>query len=166
MTQPTTIFFGFEGNIQKSPKIYLRALLFSTSQSGRVIESMHIRLYRGESSQTFNIWVYGENKELVRGSGLYVGKVGVAYSHHFLPPKDGTTYEFVQGKYRLEVFASILNQKSPRKMFSVDLEVNENQAAKLKEGDYGLYFDWGPESSKYHPYLHLPESAIFSGLFV
>ena len=83
-----------------------------------------------------------------------------------MPPKDGTAYEFLQGKYRLEVYASILNKNVPLKMFSVDLEVNENQAAKLKEGDYGLFFDWGPESSQYHPYLHLPESVIISRLQV
>lgn len=160
MTQPTTIFFGWDGKDRKDPKVYLRTLLFTTSQKGRVIESMHVRLYRGESVQTFNIWVYGQRSELVRGSGLYVGKEGVAYNHHFLTPKDGSTYDFLPGKYKLEVYASILNKKTPLRMFSVDLEVHENQAAKLKEDHYGLYFDWGPESNMYHPYLHLSESTM------
>lgn len=152
MTQPTTIFFGPDD--QNSPKVYLRTLLFSTSQNGRVIESMHVRLYRGETVQTFNIWVHGERVEIVRGSGLYVGKQGVAHNHHFLLPKDGATFEFLTGKYRLEVYASILNRNAPKKMFSVDLEINDTQAAKLKDKQDGIYFDWGPESGKYHPYLH------------
>ncbi len=152
MTQPTTIFFGPDD--RDSPKVYLRTLLFSTSQKGQVIESMHVRLYRGESVQTFNIWVHGERVEIVRGSGLYVGKEGVAHNHHFLLPKDGATFEFSAGKYRLEVYASILGEKTPTKMFSVDLEINDTQAAKMKEKQDGIYFDWGPESGKYHPYLH------------
>jgi hypothetical protein len=159
MTRPTTIFFGPDGKDGGDPKVYLRTLLFSTSQRGQVIESMHVRLYRGESVQTFNIWVYGERKELVRGSGLYVGKEGVSYNHHFLMPKDGTSYEFLSGKYKLEVYASLLNRTSV-KMFTIELDVNENQAAKLKEGRHGLYFDWGPESNKYHPYLRFEEFTI------
>jgi hypothetical protein len=118
---------------------------------------MHVKLYRGESVQIFNIWVYGDRKgELVRGSGLYVGKEGVSYNHHFLVPKDGSKYEFLHGQYRLEVYASLLN-KQPVKMFTVELAVTENQAAKIKEGRHGLYFDWGPESNKYHPYLRYEE---------
>ena len=120
---------------------------------------MHVRLYRGEPVQTFNIWVYGERSELARGSGLYVGKEGVAYNHHFLTPKDGSVYDF-SGKYKLEVYASILNKSVPIKMFFVDLEVSESQSAKLKGDRYGLYFDWGPESNRYHPYLHLPDHTM------
>jgi hypothetical protein len=157
MTQPTTIFFGPDGKDTSSSKVFLRTLLFSTSEKGQVIESMHVRLSRGESVQTFNIWIYGEKNQLVRGSGLYVGKEGVTYNHHFLLPKDGMTYEFVKGKYRLEVYASILNKKVPHKMFTVTLEVDDNQAAKLKEGRAGLYYDWGPESGNYYPHLHQAE---------
>jgi hypothetical protein len=159
MTRPTTIFFGPDGKGGTDPQVYLRTLLFSTSQKGQIIESMHVRLYRGETVQTFNIWVYGERKEFVRGSGLYVGKEGASYDHHFYMPKDGTTYEFLVGKYRLEVYASLLNKK-PVTMFTVELDVSENQAAKLKEGRHGLYFDWGPESNKYHPYLRFEEFTI------
>lgn len=155
MTQPTTIFFGPDD--QNSPKVYLRTLLFSTSQKGQVIESMHVRLYRGETLQTFNIWVHGERIEIVRGSGLYVGKEGVAHNHHFLLPKDGATFEFMAGRYRLEVYASILGKKSPSKMFSVDLEITETHAVKIKDKHHGIYFDWGPESGKYHAYLHRRE---------
>jgi hypothetical protein len=164
MTQPTTIFFGPDGmNMTdvKNPKIYLRTLLFSTSLKGQVVESMHVKIHRGQSVQTFNIWIYGDRKgELVRGSGLFIGKEGVAYNHHFLLPKEGSTYEFLSGKYRLEVYASVLNKKTPLKMFTVDLEVNDNQASKLKEGGHGLYFDWGPETNSFNPHLHQPELSL------
>jgi hypothetical protein len=93
MTQPTVIFLGPDPprsrNESPSPKIYLRTLLFSTSQRGRVIQSMYVALSRNEMRQNFNIWVYGEER-LVRGSGLFVGETGVVANHHFLTPKDTT----------------------------------------------------------------------------
>ena len=76
MTQPTVIYFGPDadqpGGENPSPKVYLRTLLFSTGKRGRMIESLHVRIERGETAQNFNIWVYGEEK-LSRGSGLFVG---------------------------------------------------------------------------------------------
>jgi|SRR5271165_5401771 len=93
MTQPTVIYFGPDpprsNDDRPPPKIYLRALLFSTAKRGRVIESMHVALSRNETHQTFNILVYGEPGNLVRASGLFVGETGIAAAHRFLTPKDG-----------------------------------------------------------------------------
>ena len=93
MTQPTVIYFGRDpprsNDDRPPPKIYLRALLFSTAKRGRVIESMHVALSRNETHQTFNILVYGEPGNLVRASGLFVGETGIAAAHRFLTPKDG-----------------------------------------------------------------------------
>lgn len=93
MTQPTVIFFG--PDISVSRKVFLRTLLYSTAKRGRIVESMWVKLRRGESAQTFNIWVYGDSS-LARGSGLHVGENGVVCNHHFLLPKDGTIYEFLR----------------------------------------------------------------------
>jgi hypothetical protein len=61
MTQPTTIYFGADTGSRDTsslaPKVYLRTLLYSTAKRGNVISSLHLRLIRGESTQTFNIWV-------------------------------------------------------------------------------------------------------------
>jgi hypothetical protein len=106
MTQPTTIYFGADASSSPSPKVYLRTLLYSTAKRGQIIESMFVKLRRGESIQTFNIWVYGEGS-LARGSGLYVGENGVTCNHHFLLPADGTKFEFLPGEYKVEVYASL-----------------------------------------------------------
>src|SRR5215210_1514775 len=87
MTQPTVIFFG--PDMDGEPKVFLRTLLYCTAKRGQILESMFVRVRRFESSQTFNIWVYGDGP-LARGSGLYVGQEGVTCNHHFLLPKDGT----------------------------------------------------------------------------
>lgn len=156
MTQPTVIFFGPDPNISKSetplPKVFLRTLLFSTSKRGRVIESMYIALSRNETRQNFNIWVYGD-KELVRGSGLYVGETGISSNHHFLTPKDGSSFKFIEGEYRLDVFASLYGDRKQRHLFSQKLYVSHDIANQISEPNTGLYFDWGSDSSGYLPHV-------------
>jgi len=155
MTQPTVIFFGLESpRSQKEtllPKIFLRTLLFSTSRRGRVIESMHVALSRNETLQNFNIWVYGDDR-LVRGSGLFVGETGIAANHHFLVPNDSASFRF-EGRYKVEVFARLLGEKSQTLLFSQNLEITRDIAASLTEPNAGLYFDWGPDSMRYLPHV-------------
>jgi hypothetical protein len=153
MTQPTTIYFGPDGSAKHSPlpKVYLRTLLYSTSKRGQIIESMFVKLHRGESVQTFNIWVYGEDS-LARGSGLYVGENGVVCDHHFLLPKDGTQFDFLQGEYKLEIYASLVNRSQSLLLASVKLSVSDRIAEQLQDKEYGAYFDWGPDSRQYHPH--------------
>ncbi|GAA5044515.1 hypothetical protein GCM10011506_48090 [Marivirga lumbricoides] len=118
---------------------------------------MFVRIHRGETTQTFNIWVYGEKKaDLVRGSGLYIDATGKSLNHHFLLPKDGSNYQFLEGKYKLEVFASTLGAKKPQRIFTVELSITHEQAEKLKLNRLGLYFDWGAESNAYHPNIYEP----------
>ncbi len=156
MTQPTVIFLGPDAARSPSdtplPKIYLRTLLFSTSKRGRVIESMHVALSRNETHQNFNIWVYGEEK-LVRGSGLFVGETGVAASHHFLTPRDGNSFRFTEGHYRLDVFAHLLGDRKKTRLFSQALEISRGMGASLREPGAGLYLHWGPNSTRYLPHI-------------
>ncbi len=156
MTQPTVIYFGPDAPRAREsappPKVFLRTLLFATSKRGRIIESMHVSLARNETHQTFNIWVYGEEK-LVRGSGLFVGESGVTANHHFLTPKDATSFQFSAGHYRLDVYARLLGDNKPKLLFSQALEVTPDVAATLKESGTGLYFDWGADSSRYLPHV-------------
>ena len=152
MTQPTVIFFGPDAprtnEKGSSPKIFLRCLLFSTSKRGRVIESMHVTLSRNETRQNFNIWVCGDEK-LVRGSGLFVGETGVSANHHFLTPKDGSSFIFSDGTYHLQVFARLLGDQENKLLFAQLLEIKREVSIALEEPGTGLYFDWGPDSSRY-----------------
>jgi len=156
MTQPTVVFFGPDTPRSRSeaplPKVFLRTLLFSTSKRGRVIESMHVTLSRNETRQTFNIWVYGDDK-LVRGSGLFVGETGVAANHRFLAPRDAGSYRFTEGQYRLEVFARLLGDDAQTRLFCQTLEISREAGASLAAPEAGVYFDWGPDSSRYLPYV-------------
>jgi hypothetical protein len=156
MTQPTVIYFGPDtpraGDRLPLPKVYLRSLLFSTSKRGRVVECMYVALSRNETRQNFNVWVYG-NEKLVRGSGLFVGETGVEANHHFLTPRDENAFRFTEGRYTLDVFARLLGDSSNIRLFSQPLEISREIAAALTEPHTGLYFDWGPDSSRYLPHI-------------
>jgi len=156
MTQPTVIFFGPDNPTSRDepppPKVFLRTLLFATAKRGRVVESMHVALSRNETQQNFNIWVYGDEK-LVRGSGLFVGETGIAVNHHFLAPRDGSSFRFAEGRYRMDVFAQLLGNGDRSLLFSQTLEISPEIAAQLSGPERGLYFDWGPDSSRYLPHV-------------
>lgn len=169
MTKPTSIAF-LDSRGSDGPKVYLRTLLYSTARRGHVVESMFVRLRRGETHQTFNVWVYGE-KDLARGSGLYVGHEGLTFNHHFVLPKDGTKFEFLAGDYLLEIFATPINH-SPLCLAQVQLHLSEQQAEALKDKHSAVFFDWGPDSGKYHAHVDRREppkldidSALQLGIF-
>ena len=156
MTQPTVIYFGPDAGSTAAdprPKVFLRTLLFSTAKRGRVLQCMHIALSRNETHQNFNVWVYGNDK-LARGSGLFVGETGVEANHHFLAPRDGTTFRFAEGRYRLEVFAHLLGDEHRTRLFLQTLDVTRELAASLAAAPTaGLYFDWGPDTEGYLPHI-------------
>ncbi len=147
MTQPTVIFFGYDE--KKSPKIFLRALLHSTSKRGRIIESMYVTLSCEELSVGFDVWVYGHRNELVRGSGVFVNETGVEANHHFLMAQDSRHFAFISGQYRLNVYAHLLGDSRRKLLFSQDLVVPSDFAEVIGEHDAGLYFDWRPERAQY-----------------
>jgi hypothetical protein len=156
MTQPTVVFFGPdiprvpEG--ETFPKVFLRTLLFSTARRGRVVESMYVSLSRNETTQNFNVWVYGDER-LLRGSGLFIGETGVAANHHFLAPSDGHAFRFTEGVYRLNVYAHLLGDRTRTLLFAHSFEISRDVAALLREPEAGVYFDWGPDSSCYLPHV-------------
>jgi hypothetical protein len=153
ITRPTQIVFGTDSsrwaNTAVSPKVYLRALMFATSKRGRIVETMHVLVTRNDTLQAFNIWVYGERENLVRGSGLFVGEAGVEANHHFLLAPDVKAFEFSAGRYTLDVFAHMLGDKQQKLLFSDELEVTQQASVEIRDFGAGLYFDWAPDTSRY-----------------
>ena len=161
MTQPTVIYFGPDGGSRKDgapEKIYLRTLLYSTGKRGNIIENMFVRLHRGETRQNFNIWAYGD-KNLSRGSGLFVPETGLVANHHFLLPADGTSFRFSVGQYVLEVFVTEIGAHSPRLLCTVDLEISPDIYRLFSHPGHGLYFDWGPDTARYFAHVRPPPPA-------
>ncbi len=160
MTKPTVIFFGPDGGERGISKLFLRTLLYSTAKRGVVLEHLYVRLRRGETQQNFNIWVYGD-KDLARGSGLFIGQEGVATNHHFLLPSDIGNFEFVAGDYRLEVFGKTVAQDRIHLLSMINLVISPEEASKLRKPDHGVYFDWGPDAGRYQTKIDgKPSSAM------
>jgi hypothetical protein len=153
MTKPTIIFFGPDGVGEERKKIFIRTLLYSSSERGQYIQNMFIRLQRGESTQNFNVWVYGQN-ELVRGSGLYINQSGIASNHHFLLPKDGLDYDFKAGEYNLQLFVETVDQK-PQLIFEQNLSLTQLEQETMLNKRAGIYFDWAPNTQNYFPSLDI-----------
>jgi hypothetical protein len=151
MTKPTVIFFGPDGPGAELKKVFIRTLLYSTSERGQYIENMYVRLQRGETTRDFNIWVYGD-KDLARGSGLFVGKSGLASNHHYLMPKDGSHFEFSKGSYQLDIFVEQVNEQ-PRKIYTQHLEIDDTQGKALTDKNAGIYFDWAPNAQTYESHI-------------
>lgn len=151
MTRPTLIFFGPDGAGAEHKKVFIRTLLYSTSDKGKYVQNMFIRLQRGESVQNFNVWVY-DNNGLVRGSGLFVNKNGIACNHHFLMPKDRTIYDFLSGEYLLQVFVESVDE-NPKMIFEQKLTLTKNQEDEMKSKSAGTYFDWAPYTQNYFSHI-------------
>ena len=152
MTQPTVIFLGPDGKAflggNYHPKVFMRTLLYSTSKRGQTIESLYVNVQRDETNQNFSIWVYGD-KQLLRGSGLYVGIEGVACDHHFLLPKDGAKFTLLAGDYRLRFYGKRVVDRTAKELADIVVTISEADAIHLATYQAGIYFDWGPDQQAY-----------------
>lgn len=154
MTRPTIIFFGPDGGGEQHNKVFIRTLLYGTSDRGQYIQNMFVRLSRGESIQNFNVWVYDNNGNLVRGSGLFINKSGVACNHHFLLPKDGSGYSFLSGDYVLQVYVETVGE-NPKMIFEQNLQLTKQQQDEMTSKRAGTYFNWAPNAQNYFSHVDI-----------
>ena len=158
--------FAFTNRGDDGPKIFFRGLLYSTARRGITLESLFVRLRRGEARQNFTFWACGEHGKLVRGCRLYVGHEGVALDHHFLLPQDGGRFEFLAGQYELEVCGTFLDHAAPAVLSRTSLQLSPEQAKALEDPQRSVYFNWWPDSARYESHVRagppreLPEGTI------
>jgi hypothetical protein len=148
MTKPTLVFFGYDFVPRMTPKIFLRTLLYSTSVRGKVIEGMFVKVVHESSQRIFSFWGYAENKDITPGSGLHVSQAGVGANHHFVLSVSDQEYQFKSGHYSIEVFARLVTQRSPQKLLTVELDLNEREALALAAQN-GVLFHLQPDTDKY-----------------
>lgn len=155
MTQPMLIGFLYEN---EQPKIFFRAMLYATGKRGHIVEALYVKVRHADSTQTFSFWMYGETKELKIGSGLRVGDDGVSFNHHFLPPKDASSFKFPVGEYAIDAYARILNRNAPVLLSTVRLTLSSELAAGLCDRTNGVLFTWSPDSQDYRGNVSVPEA--------
>lgn len=129
-------------------KIFLRTLLFSTGKRGLVVENLFLRISEGTRSEEFSFWGYGE-RDLVRGSGIFVPEAGVVTYHHFNPLHTEKLFRFTQGRYTLELVAKVVAKKSLVSLRTIELDVPSGAYDTSIPRDRAIYFNWSPEERRY-----------------
>lgn len=84
---------------------------------------------------------------------------GVSFNHHFLPPRDVSSFAFLAGEYTIEAYARILNRHAPVPLSTVKLSLSVELAAALLDRVRGVLFTWGPDSRVYHGNVSEPPAA-------
>ena len=149
-THPSFVSFSYDFVGGKAPwaKIFLRSLLFSTGKRGQVVESLFLRVHEGTRTAEFSFWGYGD-KDLVRGSGLFIPESGVATNHHFNPINRETAFLFSSGTYTLELVAKLLGRSSLIPLRTITLEMPNSPFGSTIAHETAVYFNWSPEQSRY-----------------
>lgn len=148
-THPAFIAFRYDFISKPIPqaKIFFRALLFSSGKRGQVVESLFLRVNEGTRRTEFSFWGYGD-KDLVRGSGLFVPETGIATNHHFNPADSDTLFLFSQGSYSLELVAKIVGQHKLVSLWNVMLDMPNVFEANLAR-ENSVFYNWSPEQERY-----------------
>lgn len=150
-THPSFVAFRYDfitGKSVPQAKIFLRALLFSTGKRGQVVESLFLRVHEGTRQAEFSFWGHGD-KDLVRGSGLFVPETGVATNHHFNPVDSETLIRFSHGSYSMELVAKLVGQKSLVSLWTVRLDIPEGVFDTTIARETAVFFNWSPEGQRY-----------------
>ncbi|WP_299618254.1 hypothetical protein [Pelagibius sp.] len=149
-THPSFIAFRYDFVGKKVPqaKIFLRSLLYSTGKRGHMIESLFLRVTEGTRQAEFSFWGYGD-KDLVRGSGLFVPETGVVTNHHFNSIDADGMFLFSGGTYSLELVAKLVGRRHLASLCKVTLEMPTGPFDKSIARETAIFFSWSPEQDRY-----------------
>jgi hypothetical protein len=148
-THPSFVAFRYDfvGKSVPQAKIFFRALLFCTAKRGRVVESLFLRVREGERRAEFSFWGYGD-KDLVRGSGLFVPETGVATNHHFNPVDAEKLFRFSEGTYSLELVAKLIGRERLVPLWVVNVHM-PGAAFDTIARETAVFYSWSPEQKRY-----------------
>jgi hypothetical protein len=149
-THPSFVSFSYDFSLGKQPwaKVFLRTLLFSTGKRGQVVESLFLRVQEGARVAEFSFWGYSD-KDLVRGSGLFIPESGVATNHHFNPISRNPVFLFSPGTYTLELVAKLVGRSSLVSLSTIKLEMPSSPFGSTIAHEAAVYFNWSAEQGRY-----------------
>jgi hypothetical protein len=149
-TRPSFIAFRYDFVGKKVPqaKIFHRALLYSTGKRGHAVESLFLRVREGTRQTEFSCWGYGD-KDLVRGSGLFVPENGIVTNHHFNPLDADELFLFSKETYSLELVAKIAGRDRLLSLWTIALDVPDDVFGNPITRENAVSFSWSPEQKRY-----------------
>lgn len=161
ITKPRLISLGYERHDDsRTPKVFIRSLLYSTSCKGTVIENMIVKVTNSNNSEDFGLWAYGVEQLLV-GSGLFISKEGKDYNHHFVPIAFSSDFEFSAGEIQLEVYANITHHKKDKLLDRITLSLTKDHEDALNKGEM-IIFNRKSTLNKYEPCVSKSNTAKLS----
>ena len=149
-TRPSFIAvrYDFVGKSVPQAKVLIRAMLFTTGKRGRVVETLSLRVTEAGRTTEFSFWGHGD-KDLVRGSGLFVPESGVVTNHHFNPTDSEKVFIFARGDCLLEMVAHVVGRKRPVLLWKGEVQLLESPFGKTIARDTAVFFNWSPEQQRY-----------------
>ena len=149
-THPSFIAVRYDFVEKSAPqaKVFLRTLLYCTGKRGQVIETLSLRVKDAERTAEFSFWGYGD-KDLIRGSGLFVPETGIATNHHFNPTDSQALFKFSGGVYSLELMAKIVGRESLTSLWRIEVEMPPQAFASSIRRDTAVFFSWSPDLRRY-----------------
>lgn len=140
--------YDFVNKAVPQAKIFLRALLFSTGKRGRVVESLFLRVREGEHQTEFSFWGMGD-KDLVRGSGLFVTETGIVTNHHFNPLDADELFMFKPGTCSIQLVAKLLGRRKLMSLWQIPLQIPVSAFDDNITPDKAVFFNWSAERGRY-----------------
>ncbi|TAN29640.1 MAG: hypothetical protein EPN31_06065 [Castellaniella sp.] len=113
-----------------------------------VVEQLFLRVSERARQTEFSFWGHGDAK-LVRGSGLFVPKTGVATNHHFNPTDADTLFRFSGGLYSLELMASLVGRKQLVSLWNIALEVPSGVFDTSIANNKAIFYNWSSQTCSY-----------------
>jgi len=149
-THPSFIAVRYDFVDKKAPqaKVFVRTLLYSTGKRGHVVESLFLRVQEGGRQAEFSFWGYGD-KDLIRGSGLFVPETGVVTNHHFNPTDFEHAFLFSAGTYSLELVAKLVGIKRLLPLWTVKIDMPNEALSPSIVHDTSVFYSWSPERDRY-----------------
>lgn len=100
---------------------------------------MYAKLRHGGGERVFSFWGYGETEKLSPGSGLHVGRTGLAANYHFVLSVHEDVFRFSPGAYEIDVIAKVAGRRKPMKLATIALSLPEELAAALERHEGVLF---------------------------
>ncbi len=149
-THPSFVSFSYDFSPDKPPwaKIFLRTLVFTTGKRGQVVESLSLRVREGARVAEFSFWGHGD-KDLIRGSGMFIPESGLATNHHFNPISRDPLFVFSPGNYSLELVAKLIGRSSLVSLSTIQLVMPNSPFGATIPPDAAVYFNWSAQQGHY-----------------
>jgi len=147
MMPPTETYMGMINiNGKYSSMVGFRGAPHTLFSNGRNVANFFVVLKNEVTRQVSPIWYFGEPTPM-RGGGQFIGRKGEYNLYYFLLLEEGAGFEFLPGRYTMEVYVDV--SRKPKRIFKKQLMLSADLAVHIKERNAYVTFVWLSNVRKY-----------------